>query len=318
VLTRLTSLLPLACALLSGGVAASSVTPLHTGTAHDALYGMCLEGEHGLAVGAFGMVLESRDGGTNWKQLPGFSDEALLDISCGAGPRLVVGQEGHIYRLEGDTFQSVDSGTDARLLGVDSNASGLAVAVGGFGTVLRSRDGGQSWEPVVFDWEAVLNDFVEPHLYDVDVSDQGVITIVGEFELVLRSTDGGDTWEATHKGEASLFAVDLRADGNGYAVGQDGRVIRTDDAGGSWSEVETPVESILLDVWSDDSGDVLISGIRTFLRSKDAGATWEVVQGGDLNVGWYQRLVVPRSGDQAASVALLAGHQGDIVQLNLK
>jgi len=304
--------------MLPAGVSAVEVTPLYTGTTHDALYGMCLEGQHGIAVGGFGLTMESNDGGKSWQAMPAFSDRALLDVSCGHGTRLIVGQEGSIYRLEDGGYQAVESGTDARLLGVDSNSEGLAFAVGGFGTVLRSTDSGRTWEPVAFDWEAILNDFVEPHLYDVEISDQGVVTIVGEFELVLRSLDGGDTWEATHKGEASLFAVDLRPDGNGYAVGQDGRVISTVDSGASWSELETPVESILLDVWSDDSGDVLVSGIRTFLRSSDAGKTWEVVEGGDLNVGWYQRLVVPDNGGMPAGLAVLAGHQGDIIQLNLK
>jgi photosystem II stability/assembly factor-like uncharacterized protein len=283
------------------------------GTAHDALYGLCLDGQRGIAVGSSGFVVESADGGQSWALGQSFSESALLDVSCGAGSTLIVGQQGSIFRSEGGVFKAVDSGTDARLLGIDNNSNGLAFAVGSFGTILRSMDDGVNWESVPVDWEAILNDFVEPHLYAVDVSSAGIVTIVGEFELVIRSTDGGETWETAHKGEASLFGLNMTADSAGFAVGQDGRVIRTEDGGVSWSEVPTPTEGILLNVWSATDGEVLITGIRNLLQSADGGASWELLEGGDLNTGWYQGLVV--TGDERS--ALLAGHQGNVLQLQL-
>jgi photosystem II stability/assembly factor-like uncharacterized protein len=308
--------------LLAGALhwpAAQAVPPTahHEATAHDALFGLCLEGDYGISVGANGLVLESRDGGNSWRELAPFTQSALLDVSCDTSPRLMVGQQGMVFREQDGAFQAVDSGTDARLLSVDSNADGLAMAVGGFGTVLRSSDGGRSWETLPFDWEAILNDFLEPHLYDVDVAEDGVITIVGEFELVLRSEDGGDTWETTHKGEASLFALDLQPNGRGYAVGQDGRIVATTDGGVSWSSLDSPAGEILLDVWSDAGGKVYISGIRTMLRSDDGGGNWTSVQGGDLSTGWYQQIVVPDD-DGAVGRVLMAGHRGKIISLDFQ
>ncbi len=308
----------LSCSLSCPVAGAAVAEGLYEGTAHDALYGLCLEGSHGIAVGAYGLVVESLDGGQTWQQRAPFTETALLDVTCGEGPGLIVGQQGHIFRLEDQQYEAVESGTDARLLGVDSNADGLAVAVGGFGTVLRSADGGRTWEALGFDWEAILNDFLEPHLYAVDVSPEGVITIVGEFELVLRSLDGGNSWDTVHQGEASLFSLDLRADGQGYAVGQKGRIIRTGDGGSSWSTLATPDEANLLDVWSGAGGDVLVSGIRTMLRSRDGGDSWESVAGGDLNTGWYQQLAVPAGEQMDTGYALLAGHRGRIISLNFE
>lgn len=308
----------LACSLVGPVAVAGDPIGLYRGTAHDAFYGLCLNDQHGIAVGGAGLIAESVDGGQTWNSLEPFTGSALLGISCGPGPRLIVAQGGHIYRWDGDSYQAVASGTDARLLGVDGNADGLVFAVGGFGAVLRSTDGGQSWETLSFDWEAILNDFLEPHLYAVDVSAQGVITIVGEFELVIRSVDGGDSWDTVHKGDASLFGLHLRADGGGFAVGQEGRVISTNDGGINWTVVPTPTNAILLDAWSSPGGDVLVTGIRTVLRSSNAGHSWTQEKGGDINVGWYQGLSVPSNGAASAGIALLAGHQGSIIKLQLK
>lgn len=309
----------LSCCLVASVAWSGEPTELFQGTGHDALYGLCLKDGKGIAVGSLGLVVESDDNGSTWNVGVPFTTAALLDVSCGdERARLIVGQEGLIYRWDGSSYQQVESGTDARLLGVAANSSGLAFAVGGFGVVLRSMDGGESWATLSFDWEGILNDFIEPHLYAVHVSDAGIITVVGEFELVLRSTDGGDTWATVHKGEASLFGIDLRDNGGGFAVGQDGTVLQTPDGGLSWNELATPSSAILLDVWSSEQGDVLVSGIRVMLRSVDGGQNWVLVEDGDLKVGWYQSLAVPGNVTSITKEVLLAGHTGRIIKLQLK
>lgn len=316
-ISRAAKLALLACGISLPLAAAMEPAQVYRGTAHDALFGMCLDGEQGIAVGVGGLVIESEDGGQSWSSIPPFTRSALLDVSCGEGPNLIVAQEGGIFQRDGDAFNRIDAGTDARLLAVDGNTAGLAFTVGSFGTILKSQDGGSTWEPVALDWEAILNDFVEPHLYDVIVDENGVVTIVGEFELVVRSTDGGTTWETAHIGDASLFGMNLTEDGNGFAVGQEGRVIKTSDGGLSWTQVDTPADGILLSVWSSGDGKVLISGIRNLLLSNDNGASWTELEGGDLHIGWYQGLeIINRDGSSGKS-ALLAGHQGSIIEVPL-
>lgn len=307
----------LVCSLALPLVAVGDPSPVYRGTAHDALFGLCLDGQQGVAVGGAGLVLETEDGGKNWTEVPPFSNIALLDVSCGSGANLIVSQGGVIYRASEGSYQAVESGTEARLLAVDSNSKGLAIAVGGFGSILRSEDAGLTWESIPVDWEAVLNDFVEPHLYDVQITEEGVVTVVGEFELVMRSSDGGTTWEAVHKGEASLFGLNLTADGNGFAVGQEGKILRTTDGGVSWWEADSPTGGILLNVWSSQNGQVLVSGIRNMLQSSDGGNTWRLIEGGDLSTGWYQGLVVTDNGGASATTALLAGHRGNILKLEM-
>ena len=286
---------------------------VHQGIVHDALYDVCLDGQSGLAVGLAGTVLTTADAGLTWQEGSAGVSLALLGVNCGKDVSLVVGQTGLIMRKAGDgDWTKVDSGTDQRLLSVSANDSGLAVVVGGFGSVLKSADGGLTWAPLSFDWEAILNDFYEPHVYDVNVSAEGIITLVGEFDLVLRSADQGETWETVNKGDTSLFAVDFRDDTTGFAVGQDGKVVKTLDGGLTWTVMPVPTKENLLDVWSSGN-QVLVTGIRTLLRSRDDGLNWEVITEGDVAVQWYQALKGTANGGSDSVV--MVGHSGRIINI---
>ncbi|MBK9428803.1 MAG: hypothetical protein IPN63_15905 [Gammaproteobacteria bacterium] len=282
----------------------------YKGIAHDALYDICFNQNTGIAVGVAGTMFATDDGGKDWRPGTPVTQSALLSVDCNASWPIAVGQSGTVLISRDGKWQVATSGTDARLLSVSVNNAGLAFAVGGFGTVLKSADGGQTWEPIAFDWQALLGDVLEPHFYDVEVSEAGVVTIAGEFELLMRSSDGGDTWEIMHKGDSSIFAIELNDDGSGYAVGQEGRVLRTADGGNTWDAVSVDTNANLLDVLTDREGTVHITGIRTLLQSLDSGKSWTAIDAGDITSRWYQALGLSDDGN-----VFLAGHSGRVVQI---
>src|SRR3546814_19805677 len=102
----------------------------------------------------------------------------------------------------------VDSGSKSRLFAVHLNPRGDAVAVGEFGTVLVSGDGGQSWRNVAPDWNNYTEHGEEPHLYDAAVSDKGEITISGEHGLILRREDAGGSGRGLLRGEGEYFVLE--------------------------------------------------------------------------------------------------------------
>jgi photosystem II stability/assembly factor-like uncharacterized protein len=286
-----------------------------SGTAHQALFAVAFDGDAGIAVGAGGQMLASQDGGKSWQAVaPSPTDKALLGVAIGPGRALVVGQSGVILMRDATgAWQAVASGTEERLFAVDVNAGGVAVAVGAFGKILRSADGGVSWSSVAPSWtEGYTDQGLEPHLYDVKVGPDGVITCVGEFGLILRSTDGGLGWAVLHKGDASLFALDLRGDGVGYAVGQGGAILRTTDGGATWVDVPSGSTANLLGVRSAADGRVLVSAMRDMLASDD-GLAWRRVDWGDFGSAWYSG--VSLSGNGAVPTALVVGHSGRIVRI---
>lgn len=279
------------------------------GIAHDAYFDVCLNGSDGFSVGVIGSIAESTDAGLTWKKLDPVTTSSLLGVTCDGPNPIAVGQEGAVLIRKGDVWQRVPAVTQQRLMSVSANKSGLAVAVGGFGTVVVSKDGGDTWTPVSIEWEPILNDFVEPHMYDVKVAESGVITIVGEFELVLRSEDAGDTWSVVHKGDASLFSLHLRDANTGFAVGQEGKILKTTDGGQTWATVASPTKINLLDVWSSASGEVVVPGMRVLLKSTDHGNTFAPVEGGDVDINWYSG--VSGSGRNV----VIVGHSGRIVRV---
>lgn len=313
----------LACVVV-GAIFASMTTnagvvAVNQGTAHEALYGLCLSEGRAIAVGQGGLVLESLDGGETWNERNRFTDAALLDVDCGPRSQLYAGQGGALYRQTGESLEALQSGTDARLMSVAQSRDGdLAVAVGAFGTILVSVDQGFTWSSASLDWFAVLDDYVEPHLYDVHISAGGQITVVGEFALVMQSDDAGLTWQRRHRAESSLFGLYLDASGTGYAVGQEGTVLATGDGGETWAAIPTPTNDILLNIHRSDSGAVLATGIRKFIVSHDQGATWTEYDSPALTTGWYQGLVLLPAEEASAEQVMLAGHQANILKIELQ
>lgn len=291
---------------------------LRHGTAHDALYDVVFEGERGMAVGAFGNVLATADGGATW-QVQAFPMKhlALMAVAMREGKCIAVGQTGLVYAAaDCKTWKAAPSMTKSRLLAVDVNRQGVAYAVGAFGTILKSTDWGQSWAAQTVDWSTVTDDGAEPHLYDIHVAEDGSVTAVGEFELVMRSSDGKQ-WKALHKGERSLFGLSVVEGGKKmYATGQSGALLSSADGGVTWASHQTGTGAILTGVHATAKGEVLASGINAVVLSRDGGASWSPVNSKLVRNAWYQALAASEGpGGKRRVVAVGAG--GTILELDL-
>lgn len=283
-----------------------------SGSAHQALFSIAVEGNRGVAVGAGGQIVETNDAGVTWKPVAVTTALSLLGVDLNEGKALAVGQDGVVLIRQQRTWQKVDSGTQQRLFAVSIGKSALAFAVGAFGTVLKSEDGGQHWVSAAPQWSSgYTDDGAEPHLYDVQVGAAGEVTVVGEFGLILRSEDAGVTWSLLHKGSTSLFGIELRTDGVGYAVGQGGTILRSQDNGRRWEAVDSGSQANLLGVRSAPDGKVIVTAMRDMLASYD-GRSWRRVAWGDFNSAWYADV---RFSSATTGAAFVVGHAGRIVRI---
>ena len=161
------------------------------GTVHRPLYGIDFHDDlkRGIAVGARGTVITTDDGGRNWVAGQLETPLSLIDVAVQGDRRITVGQMGSIWVSDsGEAWRAVESGTEERLMAVDMNAAGLAIAVGSFDLILLSYDSGESWEESPLQLAPHVEGFYDPHLYDVQVNPDGSALIVGEFGLILRTT----------------------------------------------------------------------------------------------------------------------------------
>ncbi len=193
-------------------------------------------GEHVVAVGFFGTVYVSKDGGTTWDKAESGTQKSLYDVSM-ADPRRgwVVGQRGLILRTEdgGMTWTQQDNAKleqGSQLFAVHAIDANTAWVVGEWGTRLFTDDGGNTWQDRSmtidethprFVWlapveqEAVRNG--EKVFEDVGLNDVFCAPapskncwLIGEFGYVFRSENLGLSWErAEIRGKISTDPVQL-------------------------------------------------------------------------------------------------------------
>jgi photosystem II stability/assembly factor-like uncharacterized protein len=199
-------------------------------------------GSRGYAVGEFGTVLRTDDGGTNWSGVrTGIVDE-LSRLRVLDADTFVVG--GGCTLLRSD-----DAGVTLRRLRFNPSATcssplaamhfandnvGYLIRVDG--SVLRTNDGGQR-----FASRTTLppNAGGPPNDAWFTTQDSGVVlTGTDTLGRILRTTDGGDSWNQVATAGA-LRGVHFVSATVGYAVGQNA-VLKTDDGGATWTEVHDP------------------------------------------------------------------------------
>jgi hypothetical protein len=119
------------------------------------------------------------------------------------------------------------------IFAIDCAADGVLHAVG-YGIVLRSEDGGMSWE----------RSPVEGDIFrDVHFPREEIGYAVGSSGTIIRTLDGGRIWEKLRNGGGMWVSnVDFRSvyfeSGNlGFIAGYDGVLWATNDGGESWDVI---------------------------------------------------------------------------------
>jgi len=152
-----------------------------------------------------------------------------------------------------------------------------AVAVGSNGRIVRTTDGGLSWDSI--------ESGTSVELKEVAFADDLKGVIVGELGLILRTTDAGATWTPVSSPTlATLLGISFGSETNGMAVGNSGTALWTEDAGATWVPRSTGTGVDILSVDFVDASRGWICGDCVFRRTRDGGSTWQDVP---LLYSWY-------------------------------
>lgn len=177
-----------------------------------------VDAQTGWAVGHSGVVLATTDGGASWrKQLDGFQARDLETEAPLAGRAAPAAAGG-----EGDP-----------LLDVHFEDAQRGFAVGAFGRLLCTDDGGQRWRHC----EGRLDNPDGNHLYAIRPAG-GALFVVGERGSIYVSRDQGASFERVASPyEGSFFGVHAAPDGRVLVYGLRGHVFASPDQGRSWSDL---------------------------------------------------------------------------------
>jgi photosystem II stability/assembly factor-like uncharacterized protein len=310
-----------------------------------------------------GGLWKTTDGGTTWRPV---TDGQIQSSSVGAvavaesNPDVVylgMGEtelRGNIMQGDG-VYKSVDAGKTWKHIGLGdtqaisrirvdpSNADVVYVSALGHPYaanaergVFRSRDGGKTWQKILYksDRAGAVDLCIDPHnskvlfaaLWDV-YRTSWTLSSGGPLSGLYKSTDDGDSWsEITRKpglpnGIIGKIGVAVASDSNRiYAMveAEDGGLFRSEDAGATWARINEDrrlrqrafyYSRIYADTKEKDTVYVLNT---SFFKSTDGGKTFKVIRTphGDNHDLWIasndpKRMI--ESNDGGANVSINGG-----------
>lgn len=284
------------CALSGAALAQAPAAPaplqirpaVHSSAATLApMLGAARAGQRIVAVGDYGIVLLSDDQGKSFRQAASVPISSTLTAVSFADARngWAVGHWGAILRTtdggENWSVQRTDTGEDRPLFSVHFFNADEGIAVGLWSLVLRTRDGGRSWETI--DLPAPPEGGkADRNLFKVFASPRGSLFVAAERGLILRSDDRGQTWHYLSTGyKGSFWSGTALADGTLIVAGLRGTLYRSTDDGRTWAATASGSKSSLTDIV--EVGDRVIGvgldGVQ--IESTDRGASFVWTQRDD-------------------------------------
>lgn len=138
------------------------------------------------------------------------------------------------------------------------------LAVGRAGTLVHSKDGGETW--------TAKDIGASTELFGIHSPGPGHIVVVGS-QVSVVSKDGGETWTAQKRAEL-LSDVWGSGPDDLHAVGHRGAVLHSADGGLSWAPQASGVEASLRAVWGSGPADIYVAGTDGTLLHCTDGRTW--------------------------------------------
>lgn len=166
------------------------------------------DASNGIAIGAYSLMLVTHDGGATWT--------AQRAMAASDEPVERAAPTGDIFS-EADL--QLDEESDPHLNAIASTGPNSLIIVGERGTVLRSGDGGATWQKQAFPYKGSM--------FGVLSLGDGRVLAYGLRGNVYESTDGGSGWnKVPAQGSVSLIGGSALDNGGVVLAGANGTILR--------------------------------------------------------------------------------------------
>ncbi len=242
-----------------------------------------IDAYEGFAVGRYGTILRTSNGGTTWSKSQGNFQESYNDITF-LKDESNIGYIFGTYTAIGTVLKSDDEGKTWDLVcaivdelfwsGYAHEDNNTVFVVGGPGIIHRSTDGGESWPLQTIPG----NIFRSITFYNSEDLEVGII--VGDNGKIYRTENKGESWTQIESPTSNhLRCVHFPSENIGYACGYNGTIIKTTNGGESWSTVSSGTTTDLRSIFfsTNNTGYVVgNSGLirKTFNGGNDWGAQY--------------------------------------------
>jgi photosystem II stability/assembly factor-like uncharacterized protein len=182
-----------------------------------------------IAAGA--AIIRTTNGGANWTYIT-VSPEGLNAVHfVNSDTAFAVG---NIFQFSWNIYRSINGGLNWQtvgttytnsLYGVSFANSGTGIAVGDFGEIRLTTNGGNTW--------LLKGQELSAYPYNaISMSDVNHATVAGASGRIVRTTNGGFNWFVQNSGTSNhLNAVKMIDSLNGWAVGNYGIILHTTNGG---------------------------------------------------------------------------------------
>lgn len=202
-----------------------------------------------IAVGDFGTVLKTTDGGLNWKTSHKTAD-ATEDLNS-------------VYFITENVGWTVGFSWDLKR-----------------SIVLKTEDKGDSWELACFD--------IPCELYSIFFIDTkigfacGSVLYESENEVNLfKSINGGATWDPIDiNSEETLFDIFFINSSTGWMGSDNGVILKTIDGGNSWEPKNVGIDGVVASICFINENIGYIKGGDDILVTLDGGDNWSTLDPG--------------------------------------
>lgn len=245
---------------------------------------------HGWAAGHQGVILYSHDGGKSWiKQFSGREAyqqaKNMVHLKSEQLQAQIAGSSDETekttlqYQIEDlqfslkDIEKALNNGPSEPLFDIWFRDAKQGIAVGAYGLILTTSDGGQQWQL----HPQYLSNLDKFHFYAVNEQDNGDLFLAGESGTLWRSIDKGENWQnLSAPYEGSLFGITTSKDGALLTYGLRSNIFRSEDDGASWQRISTENDTALLGAYIADSGSIYLVGVSgAILNSDDNGRSFQ-------------------------------------------
>jgi photosystem II stability/assembly factor-like uncharacterized protein len=201
-----------------------------------------------------------------------------------AGSRIVaVGDHGVVLLSDdhGRAFRQAQSvPVNVTLTAVSFADRNTGWAVGHWGAILKTTDGGEHWVLQRSDLKS------DQPLFSVYFKNAEEGWAVGLWSMVLHTTDGGRSWATiklphaeNSKIDRNFYSIFSDRNGNLFIACEQGRVERSSDGGATWTSIDTGYAGSFWTGAALHDGALLVGGLRgTIYRSADGGNTWQAAK----------------------------------------
>lgn len=271
----------------------------------------------GYAVGSFGSISKTTDGGTTWTPQTSGTSVLLRDVMfvnhqtgyvCGADSA----GTGTVLKTTngGDTWTSSASGVTSYCRSVNFATTSIGFLGGAAGVIYKTTDSGNTWTSYNL---GILSDVIQLQMIDANTGYAIAAKNTYDSGYIFKTTNGGGSWTQVYSDAAIGFLALAVADNNTvYAAGESNTIVKTTNGGLNWSTVKTGVAGYRYrDAFALSATEVYMTDDHAVIsHTANGGAAWNDTLIG-TSLGLYS-IYFP-----TAAIGYAGDYEGNVYKLSL-